>query len=220
MNPICRWNQTFLHGKIQQCDQNIALYRNLGKVTHVALSVLALICLVSFGLIDPSYLLISSTLLFFAYFPALEVTVGTLRKWVSEVKKEQEKYRAILSEVRIGTPILQAQINALKEIDLPCFKEKEKLCSESPSSETLRLELLGLKRKRARIILMNARRHVEIAFIQHVERNQADQRSLSDFGSFKRWPIDCLLNDSPFTVFISTKGRAFTNHDDFSEIFS
>lgn len=220
MNPICSWNRPSLQQKEQQCSQNIALYTTLKKVFHIGLVLLALTSLTSFGYLNPSYFHISSTLLFVAYYPSMQVTVETLERWITEVNEERDKYRAIIRELNHSNSVFQAQINALKDLPFSSIDTKKIECDKSPSSEKLRLELLDLKREQARINILNMRRHIEIAYIRYIEKNQTDRRSLSDFGHFKTWPIDCLLNDQPFTVFISATGRAFTNCDEFSEIFT
>ncbi|QVL56666.1 MAG: hypothetical protein KFB93_04595 [Simkaniaceae bacterium] len=220
MNQITSWNQPFLQGKLTECSQKIALYETLRCVSRVGLPLIALASLGGFLYLNPSYLHIASSLLFFGYYPSMQVTVGTLERWVSEVRDEENRYRAISGELTRGFSVFQAQINALRDLPPPSIDAKERECAAFPSSEILRLELLDLKRTRARITLINARRHVEIAYVQYIERNPEDLRSLSDFGTFKTWPIDCLLNDQLFTVFISTAGRVFTNLDNFSEIFN
>ncbi|MCB1072503.1 MAG: hypothetical protein KDK96_05295 [Chlamydiia bacterium] len=219
MNPICYWNQPNLRIKEEQCIKHIALYETLKKVARVVLVLLALGALIGSSYLHPYYRLITSTLLIVAYYPSIQVTVGTLERWISEVREEQSRYQAIITELRPEISVFDAQVNALKDLPLIPMDEKARECAESPLSETLRFELLGLKRERARINLLNMRRHVEIAYIRYIERNQADTRSLADFGSFKTWPVDCLLNDELFAVFTTTTGRVFTNQDDFTGIF-
>ncbi len=219
MNPICYWNQPTLQIKQEQCLKNIALYKTLKKVARLVIVLLALVSLVGSVYLHPTYRVITSTLLIIAYSPTIQVTEGTLQRWVTEAREHQNKYRAIIEQLQRGVSTFDAQVTALQDQPLPSLDEKKMECTGSPSSETLRLELLNLQRERARINLLNMRRHVEIAYIRYIQGHQTDTRPLKDFGSFKTWPIDCLLNDEPFTVFTTRTGRVFTNQSNFNEIF-
>ncbi len=91
MNPITTWTKDVLEIKVAECEKASKIFVVLSKVSRVGLSLLALGFLTSFGLLNPSYLHISSTLLILAYHPSLEVTVGTLDRWEEATKKNQEK---------------------------------------------------------------------------------------------------------------------------------
>ncbi len=114
MNQICSWDRPFLSRKVEECEKKIRFLEILSKIARVGLSLLALGFLTAFGLLNPSYLHISSTLLLVAYHPSLEVTVGTLDRWVEATKKNQAKYRAILAAYTQDRSPIEAQIAALE----------------------------------------------------------------------------------------------------------
>lgn len=220
MNPISTLNAPSLQTRIDSSKQKLLLYSSLKKISRVALPLLGFLLLTIFGLLNPRSLPISSTLLLLAYSPCLEVAVGTFEKWSYEVQKEVDKQTRIQQGLLERKTIYQAWLEAIPETPIPAVDEQIREVLANPGSDELRRNLWEAQKIRALHRLQNSRKKVERAFITHVRDHPRDTRMLSDFGDYKRWQIEHLMNDLPFTVFITADGREFTNLDDCSRIFS
>ncbi|MCB1116586.1 MAG: hypothetical protein KDK71_08960 [Chlamydiia bacterium] len=214
LNPIAIYDATHFRVQIGKSEQKLRIYAVLKKVCRIALPLLGFSFLLSFGLLNPSYLPISSALLFFSYAPCMDVTIGTLESWTKSVNETLAKQKAILKELEGGKTIFEAWIAAIPDHEPPPEPSEKK----SPTPEA-RMALYDYQLALALIKLQNARRKVERAYIKYIQNNKTDQRSLEAFGTFQTWHIELLMRDGPFDVFVTDKKR-YTNEDDFSKIFN
>lgn len=219
MNPICTLTAQSLQRRIDESQTKLHLYTSLKKITRVALPLIGLTLLTTFGLLNPRSLPLSSFLLIAAYAPCLEVTIGTLEHWSYEVREEMDKQTRIQEGLSSGKVIFQAWLDAIPLTPIPSVGELEQEVRENPGSEAKRQTLWEGQKERALHRLKNGRRKVERAFIEFVRNHQENKKMLSDYGSYKPWQIEHLMNDLPFTVFVTKDGREFTNDDDCSQIF-
>lgn len=220
MNPIAQLTTFSLQTHIDKSRNKLEFYESLKKVCRIIIPFLGFSLLLTFGLLNPNYLPISSSLLLVAYTPCLEVTIGSLEAWSYEIRIDIDKNALILEGLRDGKPIFQAWIDAIPDTPLPQAMDLEEAVRQFPSSEETRKNLWEFKKSRTMHRLENTRKAVERAYVEYIRNHQDDRRSLSDFGSYKKWQIEYLMDDLPFTVFVTKQGREFQNLDDFSRIFT
>lgn len=219
MNPICALTALALQRRIDESQTKLHLYTSLKKITRVALPLIGLALLTTLGLLNPRSLPISSFLLLAAYAPCLEVTIGTLERWSYEVREEMDKQTRIQEGLASRKVIFEAWLDAIPLTPIPSVGELEQEVRESPGSEVKRQILWEGQKNRAFHRLKNGRRKVERAFIAFIRDHQENKKMLTDYGSYKPWQIEHLMNDLPFTVFVTNDGREFTNESDCSQIF-
>ncbi|MCB1082309.1 MAG: hypothetical protein KDK63_04110 [Chlamydiia bacterium] len=213
MNPIANYNADYFRVQIGKSEQKLRIYAILKKVCRIALPLLGFSFLLSFGLLNPSYLPISSALLFFSYAPCIDVTIGTLESWIKSVNETLAQQKAILEEFKDKKTIFEAWIAAIPELEPPA-----KPVNSNPATPEARKALYDYQLDLAFIKLQNARRRVERAYLEYIKDNQMDQRPLATFGTFQTWHTELLMHDGPFDVFV-TDEKTYTNEDNFSEIF-
>lgn len=214
MNPIANYNADYFRVQIGKSEQKLRIYAILKKVCRIALPLLGFSFLLSFALLNPSYLPISSALLFFSYAPCMDVTIGTLESWTKSVNETLIKQKAIREKLDEGKEIFEAWISAIPDLELPPAPTLD----NNPATPEAKQTLYDYQLELAFIKLQNARRKVERAYIKYIENNKTDQRSLEAFGTFQTWHIELLMHDGPFEVFIADK--RYINTDNFSEIFN
>lgn len=220
MNSIASLNADSLLTHIDDSKRKLKLYSSLRKICRVVIPLFGLFLLGIFGLLDPRTLPISSTLLFLAYFPSLEVTEGTFERWSSEVEKEMDKQTRIRQGLLNQKTIYEAFLDAILITDPPTLEKEMEEVRKDPGSDEKRKKLWEAKKTRALHRLENGRRKVERAYIEFIRDHPDEQRKLSDFGTYKRWHLEYLMDDLPFTVFVTKTGDKFTNEDTCSSIFT